>query len=263
MTEHTNGDDDDGNDGDTDDMARELLGAYAVNAIDDDNERTAVEDLLARDPAAVDELRRHEEVLAALAGNLEPITPPASVWAGTLARISSTPQDQALISTTPPTSATPLRTVTSIARYRRRRAAVGAAVLVAAAVLAVLVWPRADTGVPARDEVAEAFATPGHRVATLIGATAAGQPISVQVVTLPDGSGLVIGSSLPGAGSGNVYQLWAVDGATPLSLGPIGESPTTAKFHVDQPVNTLALSVERAPGAASPTLPPLAVGNLA
>ena len=236
-----------------DEAARELLGAYAVNAIDDEAERRAVEDLLRRDPDAVAELRRHEEVLSALAGNLEPVTPPASVWEGTLARIGVTPQE--------PAEASPVASMSTVRQRRTLRTAIGAAVLVAAAVLAVVLWPRADTAVPARDEVAEAYATPGHRVATLTGATAAGQPISVDVVMTPDGVGMIIASGLPSAGPGHVYQLWAVDGA-PVSLGPLGESPATVKFTSEHPVTALALSVESAPAATTPTLPPVAVGSL-
>ncbi len=74
----------------TGDDVRELLGAYALDALDDD-ERQAVEELLARDPSAAQEAR---ELLATaeLMGAAVARTPPADLRSATLARAAQTSQ---------------------------------------------------------------------------------------------------------------------------------------------------------------------------
>ncbi|WHP16757.1 anti-sigma factor [Cellulomonas sp. ES6] len=73
--------------------SRELLGAWALDAVTD-AERAAVEDLMARDPDAAREGRSLRETAARLGGAVA-TPPPDAVRAATLARAAATPQDDA------------------------------------------------------------------------------------------------------------------------------------------------------------------------
>ena len=77
-----------------------------------------------------------------------------------------------------------------------------------------------------------------------------------------DGTGWVDVAALPDPGSGNVYQLWSLDSGTPVSLGVLHPSGGVARFTATTGSNTLAISKECAPGAQSPTLPPVGVMQL-
>ena len=74
----------------SDDDARTLLGAYAVNAVDAE-ERAAVERLVATDTAAADELAQLTAVAATL-GDAVAGEPPAALRASVLAAITDVPQ---------------------------------------------------------------------------------------------------------------------------------------------------------------------------
>lgn len=75
----------------TDDDARSLLAAYALDAVDDD-ERRAVEDLVARDAAAAAELDDLRAVTAAIAATDE-VAPPTTVRASVLEEVARTQQE--------------------------------------------------------------------------------------------------------------------------------------------------------------------------
>jgi hypothetical protein len=69
---------------------------------------------------------------------------------------------------------------------------------------------------------AETVATaPGSKSTTLTGTTGA----SVRVVVDSTGRGYVLPENLPALDDGSTYQLWSVDAATPVSLGPLGPIP--------------------------------------
>ncbi len=74
----------------SDDDARSLLGAYALDAVDAE-ERAAVEHLVATDPAAAAELAELTAVAAAL-GDAVAGDPPVALRASVLAAIVDTPQ---------------------------------------------------------------------------------------------------------------------------------------------------------------------------
>jgi anti-sigma-K factor RskA len=60
-----------------------------------------------------------------------------------------------------------------------------------------------------------------------------------------------------------VYQLWALDSGTPVSLGVVEDDDTVASFTAPADSRTLALSIEDQPGAEQPTLPPVATAQIA
>src|SRR5690349_14475385 len=71
-----------------DERLDELLGAYALDAVDDD-ERRQVEELLRLDPRAAREVDEHRETAAALAWSTA--APPAGVWEALAASLEEQP----------------------------------------------------------------------------------------------------------------------------------------------------------------------------
>lgn len=228
----------------TDAEADELLGAYALDALDE-TERLRLEAHLATRPALAaeaDRLRRAmEEVATADA------TPPRpGLWDDLSAQLDPR--------------------VPSLAdRRARRRAGARPALAAAAAVVLLLAGflvGRA-TGDPAPDDAAaqvrsaaaRAAADPGARAATLTGAAG-----SVRIV-VADGLAYV-DTALAPLPEGRTYQLWNVDGAAPVSLGLLGRAPAVTVLQVG-PARVLAVTEERSGGSAQPTSAVLAAGELA
>jgi anti-sigma-K factor RskA len=259
----------------------DLLGAYALDALDDD-ERAAVEARIARDPDARGEAERLSHAIEELvAAQAEP--PPPGLWdqiaAGlppradapdvsiTAASSSTSPTDDAL----PSGEADP---TDELARRRARRSttsngpvrALAAVAAVAAAValgLGVVVFR--DGGTEGGDlaqrltaAAERAAQEPGSRQGVLEGPDGA----EIEVVVDVDGRAFVLGDVLPALPDDRTYQLWSVDGATPVSLGLLGPDPQVAVVAVGSS-RALAISEEPVGGSTAPSTTPLAAGTLA
>jgi hypothetical protein len=222
----------------------ELLGAYALDAVDDD-EAERVEDYLRAEPRAAAEVRQHREVATMLA--FTGTDAPDHVWE----RIERE------LDQSPPRPGAELAKVMAVDDRRSRRfgavgpwlAAAAAAVLVA--VVAVVVVDRAEA--PA-DPIAEAFAqardAPDAQTATL---TAAGADTTAEGVVGADGRGFVDARPLPRLATGRTYQLWGVmaDTSDVISLGILGPEPALETFTVEGDVVALAVTIESSPGVVS------------
>lgn len=152
----------------------------------------------------------------------------------------------------------PAARVADLGRRRRNLRAFGIIVAAAAIAVAVAVWPRDATRTSDHD-LAAALATPGARSGELRG-TGPGAAVVTKVVVRADGTGVADARALPDAGAGSVYQLWAIEGVRPISLGVIGQRPGIESFTAKPGVAAIAVSRERAPGAIGPTFPPVASG---
>jgi hypothetical protein len=240
----------------TPDDLRELLPAYAIDAVDDD-ERRAVEALLASDPEAreeVVELQRAASYLAYAGG-----PPPAGVWERLEAEIRDAAGPDG---TVPPPRLVPLARPVRRTRADRtwRRVAVAAAVV---AVASFSLWvvdrgdsdPRIDTAALAQ----AAEATPGARLAQLRDDDG---NVLARAVMLPDGTGYVTSVELPALADDRTYQLWGVDDRGTISLGVMGSDPAVVAFHAGNAPSALAITNERAGGVAQSSETPTAVGDL-
>jgi anti-sigma factor RsiW len=235
---------------------QELLGAYAIDAVDAD-EAAAVEAHLNDCPrcrAEVAELREVAGLMSQSGGDAPP-----GVWD----RIASS------LTEPPP----PLR----LQVQRERRASRGRvlqtiALTIAAAVLVVLgfsvvrlrgqVDDLQAAGAQASDtsEVAlaatYAIGAPGARIARLAGG---GEQTAVAVVT-PNGQGYFLGAELPELAHG-MYELWGATAAGRVtSLGTI-PGPGVYAFTADQSVHVVMVTEEDAPVPA-PTRPAIVTGTL-
>lgn len=244
----------------------ELLGAYALDAVDDD-EREQVEAYLERTPEARVLVAEYRETAALLShGGTEA---PAGLWE----RIAKTLEEE------PPRLARPagagvVRLESRRARFARR-AAVAAAVAAAAVGVGVLglkvvqqgdrideLDRQARTG--AVMAAAETASRDPNAVRTEMSSTDGA--VEARVVYLPDGDGFLVDDTLRALPAGRTYQLWALMGdAQPpraISAGVLGPDPGVTAFRVQGPVVAFAVTDEQAPGVVSTTNSPVAQGTV-
>ncbi len=248
------------------DEASDLLSAYALDAVDGDEFRE-LEEHLETCPRCRTELDSLREVAAAMGNSVEPL--PEGLWSQIALRL---PEGRE-IDEPPPmpqlTSETraPFRPPAD-GRARRRRsmvATVGALAVAAAAVAVVLGigLVRADNRVSnlqaAPSAVSAALRTPGHQLVGLDSSSS--QAEVAQVVVVPSGQGYLVSSNLPALGDDRTYQLWAIGGKRPISLGLLGGSPRHAAFTMaGARPSHLSITAEPQGGSVSPTGPIIATG---
>jgi hypothetical protein len=260
----------------------ELLGAYALDALDAD-ERDQVEAYVARTPPAATEVAQLQETAALLAHVGREA--PDGLWArieGALAEEPPGLRVSSLAFTTPGPVTPPAvpDPPAASARSRRRRiaarvAAVAAGLVVVAsiAVSAVLHGEMDDqqarldrlSASMTHDGVARAAhaATmdPAARMATLASADGTRH---ARIVTMPDGTGYFMEHNLPALGSGRTYQLWAMTGSrdTPtfVSVGVLGRRPDVTAFRTAGSPMGFIVTVEPMPGVVQPDHPAMLEG---
>jgi anti-sigma factor RsiW len=234
----------------------ELLGAYALDAVDDtDGEREAVRLHLLECARCRAEVEEHREVAALLAHAGEP-APPAA-WD----RIAAAVEGDA-----PPAPAPVLLPAPATTRRADRRWWARPAPLLAAAAVVVIAALGAlaldanrrlddlegDRGVAAA--MTDAMADPDSTVVDLEG------DVSVRAVVV-DGTGYLAAEDLPPAPDGRTYQLWGGDDGGMVSLGVLGSEPADVVAFEAGDARVLALTVEDGP-QPQPAGPPVAIGEV-
>jgi anti-sigma factor RsiW len=88
---------------------------------------------------------------------------------------------------------------------------------------------------------------------------------SIPAVILPDGTAYVDARQLPRLAADRTYQLWGKSGGTTaaVSLAVMGSDPVIQQLHVPENVDALAVTLERAGGVPAPTTAALAQGQIA
>lgn len=242
---------------------QELLGAFALDAVDD-VERDVVEAHLAGCPRCRAEVEGHRETAALLAHSGE--RAPEGVWDRIAEALDEAP---------------PALDLTRIApRAAGRRARRSIPLRVAAATMAVAATVTLFLGVAlGRNDNANfdrleklardmekgvvnnaAFAALSNPQAEQVQlASADGKPMA-KIVRLPDGTGYLVPTNLGRPSAGRVYQLWAVRSDAKISLGVLGETPQVAAFRMTGPVVAFAVTEEKAGGVSVSENQPLMVG---
>ena len=236
-----------------------LLGAYALDAVTDD-ERREIEAYLATDPRAREEVAQHREVASMLAFTGAPA--PEGLWDRIVASLEESP----------PPAEVSLAPVTRLAEERARRRRWTRLVAVAAAAAAVAIGlltaevvdlnhkvDSARVADPIEQGAQQALKDPTARLAHL--ASADGR-YDVLAAVRPDGTGYLVSHKLPPAAEGHTYQLWGIVDGKPISLGLLGREPSVVSFRADGPVTTLAVTEEDRAGAVAPTQTPVMAGDL-
>jgi hypothetical protein len=274
---------------------RELIGAWALDALDPD-ERARVDDLLARDPDADREARSLRETAAVLAAAAA-VPAPDEVRAAVLAAVARTAQEgadgaaagdgvagtsAAARSARPhaaPPHAAPSRPGASGGSAstgpragtrpagrpsaRRRRpwltAVVAAVVAFAVAVPSTIAWRESQRAVEAQaraDRLTSLLAEPGAQV---LAADVATGGTAVAVVT--DDAALVTATGVDAPGAGEVYQLWVMQDGVPVPDGTTATTDGVLEISTDayRAGDALALTVEPEGGSAAPTSEPVVV----
>lgn len=264
--------------------ASELLGAYALDAVEPD-EAEAVEAHLETCPRCRDELRSHREVVGVLAYAGQEA--PEGMWDRVVARINdpgdgegggreATPPMSLRLVRDGGTSGDVARPGPGRARWRGRTApTVGllAAAVVVIALLGVQVARlqnrtshlssevSAMSGQPTMATVHQAISTPGARVIALQPVT--GGTTSLDAVILPGGQGYLYDARLTPLTAAQTYQLWGVVGSEKISYGVLGPTPASVmSFRASSGVQALAVTAEVAGGVVTSTQRPVAVGLL-
>ena len=257
---------------------RELLGAYALDAVDDD-ERAQVEAWLARTPDAqrdVDELRETASLLTYTADD----DIPEDLWNRIETQLSAAPPPLRLIAVSD-REPKPHRERAGAHVGPTHRpwawgiaAAIALVIMVSVGVVVVQRNSDQDARLDAisarmehermREAAFDAAMEPASRVAEL---AAANGTVKAKVVTTADGRGYFMRDQLPALPAGRTYQLWALmdDPTSPtmISVGVLGRNPTVSAFTAAGQVMGYAVTEEVAPGVGASSQPMMLKGMLA
>jgi anti-sigma factor RsiW len=243
-------------------QAEELLGAYAVDAVDAD-EREALERHLHECPRCRAEVADHRTVASFLgsAGGRAP----EGLWDRIAGSLEEPPPELRLAPVVPLQEARDRRSVSL--RVGAAAAAVAAAVIAVLGVQVVHLNDQVDNlAGPQRPDAAlltaatHALADPQARRAAM--RSSDGQ-LTAEAVVLPDGTGFLVADRLPSLPSDRTYQLWAVTGGEKISAGVLGSRPGVVAFrYAASDVSAFAVTAERAGGVAVTANAPVVLGNV-
>lgn len=226
----------------------ELSAGYALDALEP-AERDAFEAHLAGCPECQEELAAFWEVAGALAVAADSPAPSPELRDRILADARAEKQ-----------------TVVPLDSRRRVPAALAAITAIAAAVAIGLgiygVSLNNDldatrTALTAQKNAAAVLADPAASTVAL-------QSGSGRLVVGGEGAAVLVLDDLAAAPAGKTYQAWVVEGQTPVSAGTFEPTDGRAIVPIPQAVPdgaVVAVTVEQAGGASSPTLPPLAASD--
>jgi anti-sigma-K factor RskA len=216
----------------------ELLGAYALDALEPAESR-AVEEYLRISPAAVVEVQRHREVASMLAWTS--MEAPAGLWERITASIEG--QD----------AAPPQRVADVLPLRRARRVPVAAMAMLSAAAAAVLAVVLVNTMRTDSDRtpMAQAFQAALDDRDSLTAELANEAGTRARAVVDADGHGYLELSGLPALADDKTYQLWGVIDGEPISLGIFGPNPELETFSATGNLTTLVITTEEAGGVIS------------
>ena len=243
---------------------QELLGAYALHAVDPD-EVEIVEAHLETCPRCRAEVEAHREV-ATMLGNSGGDAPDG-LWDRIASQLEDAPPPMRLSVQDSPATVTPLAP-----RRRERTNRVVAAVIGAAAVLAIaLLGSQVVSQQQQLDDMESALEQTTLQAAanrafddpeaTKLQLQSSDGTISGSAVVLPDGSGFLMAHELPGLDGGRTYQLWGDTGTGSLvSLGVLGADPTIVAFESGTDLAALAVTAEDAGGVSVSQNPAVLAG---
>jgi len=229
------------------DELRDLLGAFALGALDDE-EHDEVEGYVLDDPEARAELHKLEHAVAWL-GHASPRPSDAS-WEAVRAEMA---RDLGETGTTSEPTEPELAPVVDLGT-RRARPAWQRLTAVAAAIVLVVGLGLA---------VFSAFSTDSGSGTTTVALAAPDGQVAVTARIDGDGTGRIVTSSLPAPPTGHEYQLWAQpDPQTSMhSAGLLGTNPHGHRIHIPAHTRRIAISVEPTGGSRAPTTDPVAVSG--
>jgi anti-sigma factor RsiW len=248
-----------------DDIA-ELLGVYALNAVDDD-ERDAIERHLDECPRCRAEVRDHREVAARL--GYSGGAAPEGLWDRIASTLEETPPPMRLSLPATEGAVVPLARRRRPSSSRVVAAAMSAAAAVVIGVLGVKVVQQEDELDRINVALEEDAMLSAANLALLDPAaikTRLASPdgsLTASAVVLPNGTGYLMAHELPDLGEARTYQLWGQTGTALISLGLLGSDPAgVVPFQVSGELAALAITEEVAGGVAQSDNPPALLGRV-
>ena len=244
----------------------ELLGAYALNAVDAD-ERVLVEAHLEECPKCRAEVADHVMV-ASILGNTGSDAP-EGLWDRISGELEAAPPQMRLeLPDRGPARIIPLT------EARRQRSLPASRIMAVAAAVAIV----AGLGVQVvrqEDRIADlqsalesdaiedaatiALADPASDRVRLLSSDGT---LAASAVLLPSGSGYLLASDLPELDRSRTYQLWGKTSAGLVSLGLLGATPNdVVAFEANEPVEALAITDEASGGVHQSTNAPVVIGQ--
>ncbi len=234
------------------DDTRELLGAYALGALEPD-ERARVEALLLVDQDARAELHALQFGAAWLARS--DIRPSGEVWERIRAEV-----DADLVDSHPSKDFSP---PVLLASRRRVRQLVAVAAVVAVGVIGTATILNNGSGGASVEAAARAaMDDPGTRRVDL--RTPDGK-VAARLVVYSDGRGYVVDTKLTPIGDRRTYQLWAITPSGAVSQGVLGRSPGASEMHgsTGERASSYAITIEHQGGSRTPKGPFVATSQFA
>ncbi len=236
---------------------QELLGAFALDAVDDD-ERDVIEAHLAGCPRCRAEVEGYRETAGLLAHSGE--RAPDGVWDRIATALDEAPPALDLTRIAPAPRSIPLR--------------VAAATMAVAAAITLFLGVALGRNDNGRLDRLEALAEDMEKAVVRNAAYAAlhdsrNEQVrlvstdgnsTAQVVRRPDGTGYLVPGTLAELPAGRVYQLWAVRSDAKISLGVLGAVPEVSAFRMNGPVAAYAVTEEAAGGVSTTENQPVIVG---
>ena len=242
----------------THDEIQELLGAYALDAVEPD-ERDEIEEHLLSCPRCRAEVADHREVAAMLAH--AGADAPAGVWA----RIADT-----LDAAPPRMELAPVQAIRPSRRWVPSR--VGTAIAVAAALLITVLGVQVRDQDQRIDELQTALHDPmkpafeaalGDPDATRFVLRSNDGDLVVRGAVADDGIAYVGAEALPTLAADRTYQLWGAVGDELVSLGVLGSDPRVISFPVEGGgYRAFAITEEQAPGVVQSRNSPVVAGSV-
>lgn len=240
----------------TDEM-RDLLGAYALNALDPE-ERAQVDAFLLSDPEARAELHELEHAAAWL-GHAS-LRPPAVAWNAIAAEVARDLDESEPV---PEITPEPLALVTPIASRPNRgarwlaAAAVAVLALGAAAGVVALAGRTGERTDTTAQQALGAMHDPSASVSTL---RSDDGRWSARVVVLHNRNGYLHAVAMPKTKPGHDLQLWSITPRGPVSAGVIRGSGAWHQFRAAGATTDIAVTEEPRGGSALPTSAPIVTG---
>lgn len=219
---------------DVHDEVAELLGAYALHAVDD-SERVLVDRHLSQCAECRSELRGFAEVTASLA--LSDTAEQSSSWPDIVAKLDSrSPVSLGYrwLGLAAAVSLIALSIVVVVQRVHINNLDANLALQVEGPSFVAV-----DEQSLLQQAASTVLAEPNGRLLSLGAEDTASQ---VTIVLSSDGAGYVADHNLPPLDNGRTYQLWAVVGEQVVSVGVLGSAPDVVAFHVD-PVGLAGFAV--------------------
>ncbi|MET0726778.1 MAG: anti-sigma factor [Acidimicrobiales bacterium] len=241
------------------DEITQLLGAYALDAVDDD-ERVELQAHLVDCARCRAEVQEHQEVASLLAHSGSDA--PEGLWQRIADSLEEPPPGLRLVAAAaPPVDAPPRRLP-----GRLVLAALTAAAVVMVAVLGLQIRSQGDRidelqvalADPLTTAYTAALADPSSQILEL---TSADGDMVLRGAVTADGRGYLRAADLPDLDDDRTYQLWGGAGDQLVSLGVLGSEPGIVSF-LAEPYELFAITEEDAPGAVVSANVPLLAGSV-